>query len=397
MTNRLPWELFPPGLTLFFGFAAMAANQYHTLLLETVHGFTAQEIGTTVMFGASTQIFLPWIILRLGNRWLRTDQILRASYLFMALFLIALPRVQSGYAAMFTYFALMISLNVCAVLQITSIIAVTRKKGDTWFFILRSGGTLGFATLCLVSSQLAKFMELKQLYLIFAAFSLAAYFSSFQTSHDNAPAKVRLQVRQVALELRKGSTPTLIGCMALANMAVFGAVSIIGNHMHHELTASPAQISKAWTIATFSEIPLIWLAILFMRRYGLKALMLTGLCTSTLRMLLIWQITDLHWFYATQVFHGLFFGATLSGIGIHLAHMYGTKSLHGMQMVSQLLYGGIATSLGGLASGWIWANFGLRSVYLVAFLCLLVATIWFTISYREPASIAEGAGNEKTI
>lgn len=362
----------------------MASNQYHTLVLDQHHRFSAAQIGHTVMIGAASQIILPWLVLY-ASRWVqRPDSILRGAYLGLAFSLLLFPHAPSQYSAMIAYWGAIVSLNVAATLQTTMILAVARPLGDHWVLALRSAGTLGYALSSLVCSTFADAVGYTNLYWLFALAGVVAFAGSWWAGNYIPAESRRVDFRSVLHKLADRETRILVGGIALANIAVFGGTAIIGNFIYHELHGTPRQVGVAWTIATFTEFPLIWLTIPVYKRFGLKATLLTGVVSSTLRMGLVWLCTDLSWFYLIQMFHGLFFGTTLSTVGLFFARRHGVESVHGLQLAGQSIYGGMASALGGQLAGVIWSHWGIRNVYLVDFLLLLTALTILVFFFKVP-------------
>jgi len=365
--------LVVPALIILMSFGAMAANQYHALIMEHHHHFSALQIGFTVMVGAASQVFLPWMVLY-ASRWVpRPDRILRGAYLGLALFLVLYPLAPTQGTAMLAYWGSVVALNVASTLQTTMIISVARPLGDHWVLALRSAGTFGYALSSLLCSTFSDSIGFTNLYWIFGGAALVALVASLKAG-DYIPVESRgVDFSAVLRRLRERDTLVLVSSIALANMAIFGGTAVIGNYIYNELGGTPRQVGIAWTIATFTEFPLIWLTIPVLKRFGLKATLLTGVVSSTLRMGLLWMCTDIHWLYLIQIFHGLFFGTTLSTVGLYFARRYGQGAVHGLQLAGQSIYGGLASALGGQLAGMVWSRYGLRSVYLVDFVLLVLA------------------------
>lgn len=381
--KSVAWSLFPAATMIWLGFAAMASNQYHTLLLEKHHHLSATAIGSTVALGASSQIVLPWLLLFAGNWFRNADKILRRAYLSLALCLAAFPFIEGQIPAIICYFGIIASMSVGATLQGITIIAAARPKGDSWVLLLRSMGTFGFASSCLLSSVIADHVGYKGLYLVFAFWSIVAIISSKKAGQSLPPDSSPVDLKDTLRRLSEPSTLAVLSAIFLANLAISGATSVLSNFIFNDLGGSKSQVSLAWTIATFAEMPLIWGSIFFLRRFGIKGLILTGFLCSTARMGILSQVDTMGQLYAIQVLHGLFFGASLSGMGLWLAKRHGTDKLQRLQLVSQSLYGGVAAAIGGQATGMIWESFGLRSVYFAAFFTLLLACGILLFAFRE--------------
>ena len=381
-TVRSPKSLLLPGLTILLGFAAMASNQYHTLVLELQHRYGAHSIGTAIALGASTQIILPWLLLFLGHKVRNPDRILRRAYLSLAISLVSFPMVQGHWLSLLAYFGIIASMNVGATLQSITIISSARPYGDHWVLLVRSMGTFGFAFSCLLSSLFANQIGFTGLYYGFAGFAILAIFVSKKSGVQMPQSSGPLVLKDLFAKLLEPNTRNLIVGIAIANLAITGATSVLSNYIHTELGGTKSQVSLAWTIATFAEMPLIWCSIFFLKRFGVKGLILSGIVTSTVRMGLLYVVRDLGALYVVQILHGLFFGATLSGVGIYLSRRYGDIMMNRLQLISQSFYGGLAAALGGKATGLIWEDFGLRSVYLAAFIALVASLIWLTFWFR---------------
>jgi hypothetical protein len=163
---------------------------------------------------------------------------------------------------------------------------------------------------------------------------------------------------------------------------------VLSKFIHDDLGGSKSQVGIAWTVATFAEMPLIWSSIFFLKRFGVKGLVLCGFATSLVRMGLLWKVQSLSGLYLVQTLHGLFYGGSLSGVGIYLSRRYGDAAMHRLQLVSQSFYGGFAAAIGGKATGMVWASFGLRAVYFAAFLSMIAAFLWVLLGFKEETASA---------
>lgn len=366
-------QLVAPASMIWLGFAAFASNQYHTLVLETQHHFSAVAIGSTIAIGALSQMLLPWALLWLSHKIHKTENLLRISYITLAISLVLFPHLQNPALVVAGYFAIVASISSSATLQSISIISQARPFGDGWVLWLRSMGTFGFAASSLFSSLLASLLGITGLYYLFAFWAFIAAASSFGMTAPFPQDREPWSLRKTWFALKDRNTLIILIGVALANLAITAGTSVISNFIHGEIGGSHAQVSLAWTIATFAEMPLIWGSILLMRKFGLKGLLLSGMISSFIRMTLLWKVETMQSLYAIQILHGLFFGATLSGVGIWLAQRYGAARMRSLQLVSQSFYTGLSGVLGGQMAGMIWESFGLRSVYLWASVLLLIS------------------------
>jgi len=376
-------SLWQPALMFYFGFAAYSAQQFHTVLLEFHHGFTENQIGTTLMLAAATQFATPFLILGLGKKISPPDRLLQAAYLLFALCLQILPRLESSRSVALCYILLTLATNAVFPMQITAILTASRHLGDEWFLALRSVGTLGFASFCLLASLLTQYIDVPAMYNLFSAAGVVAFLLSLTSRPMIPPQEPDTPVRNALQMLGQRQVLVWLGALALGNLSMFAGTSVLGNFIRHELHGTNAMVSFSWTLSTFAEIPLIWLSMILLRHFSLRTMILIGLGAAALRMGLTWIVKDYHWFVAIQLLHGLFYGAALSGFNLFLRRRFGTAHLYSLQLFAALAHGALASSLGGRLAGSVWHYLGLRNLYGVCAALLLGAFLLLALGGGE--------------
>jgi len=367
--------LWQPTLMFFFAFAAFSAQQFHAILLEFHHNFSEVEIGNALMFSAATQFVTPFIILIAGRKILNPDRILQFMFLLFALTLFLLPRLESQMAVTICFVSFSLAAYSVFPMQMTAILNASRNLKDGWFLVLRSIGTLGFASFCLLSGFLVKFISVPQLYNVFSAAAVIAFVFSLNKT-QMIPQKDKLPSFKVIFSrLANREVGVWLGAVALGNLAMFAGTSVIGNFIRHELNGNDAMVSFSWTLSTFTEIPLIWASILILNRFSLKTMVLIGLLSASLRMGLTWIAEDFRFFVAVQMLHGLFYGAALSGFNLFLRRRFGLDQLHSLQLFAGLAHGALASSLGGKLAGSVWHLIGIRNLYGICAILLLAGAL----------------------
>jgi len=139
-------------------------------------------------------------------------------------------------------------------------------------------------------------------------------------------------------------------------------------------------IGALFSLGVLAEIGVFLLMSRAMRRFSLRTILLTSFSVAVVRFVVIgWGVDSLALMVATQLMHGLTFGA-FHAAAISAVNRWfpGPTRSRGQALYSSLSFGagGLA---GGLISGWTWDHLGseltfaLSSLYSLAGL-LLVAT-----------------------
>jgi len=159
----------------------------------------------------------------------------------------------------------------------------------------------------------------------------------------------------------------LVGC---CNAAINAFLSLY----LQDLGADGAQIGVAIAIASVSELPVMVLAPLMLRRWGSRPLLIGAGLIYGLRAAIYALAPGLGWAMAAQALHGPGFAALWAG-GVDEAHRLAPK---GLEVTAQSLFGttffGIATALASATGGWLYRDMGYGALFGVAsFVALLGA------------------------
>lgn len=133
-----------------------------------------------------------------------------------------------------------------------------------------------------------------------------------------------------------------------------------------DLGASDTQIGFAYTIASLSELPVMALSPLLLRRWGSRPLLLLAGMLYALRMGLYIAAPAVGWALATQLLHGLCFGALWTA-GVVEAQRLAPP---GLEATAQSLFGmavfGVAATLASAIGGQIYRDFGVLALFGIA-------------------------------
>jgi PPP family 3-phenylpropionic acid transporter len=170
----------------------------------------------------------------------------------------------------------------------------------------------------------------------------------------------------------------LVGC---AGALVHGFLSIY----FAELGAGKDMVGLAFTIASVSELPVMALAPIALRRWGPRPLLLCAGVAYAIRMLLFGIAPGPEWALAAQLLHGFCF-ATIWIAGVHEAQRLAPR---GLEATAQSLFvttmfgvsGVVANSVGGV----IYQSYGYGVLFAAAGILALCGAAGFLLPVAEPA------------
>jgi len=173
----------------------------------------------------------------------------------------------------------------------------------------------------------------------------------------------------------------LIGC---CNAVINGFLSLY----LQDLGASGQQIGLAIAIASVSELPVMVLAPLVLRRWGARPLLICAGLLYALRAGIYVFAPSLSWALVAQVLHGPGFAALWTG-GVDEAHRLAPK---GMEMTGQSLFGtlffGVATAIASVIGGWIYRDLGAGALFGAGSLAALLGVVGMLAAHKQAAVIA---------
>lgn len=369
---------------MFLTFGGLSVVQFSTLLFEKDLQFNKAWIGTLLMASSLMSIVLPFLLQAI-QKWVKNPNAILTALLMTASVSVALlPYATNEWIALIVYCILGLAKFGTSNMQITNALTLTKDKGQNYFLALRSIGTLGFAVFCLITMILADYFTLPQLYWVFSiAYMLGAVASL--VNQDVIPRHTDfISLRQVWNWFKEGPTIPLLLLIVLANMTAFIGSSFIGNFVQNELQGGTKDVSIAWSIATFLELPFFAICIWVLNRFGLKKLIIFGMVSNALRLTLTGYTDTLWGLFAIQSLHGIFYGATLSGYSIYLNQFYKSHQIHHLNLFSSFLYGGIGSAVAGKLGAMLWDYDDLRFTYICSgILAIFVSLLLLFIRFEK--------------
>jgi len=367
---------------LLIGFGAYVNIQYNTYLFQ-LRGLSPRQIGWMGALGAVPSLFTPLLAGWLLDRSPDPRRLLVALSGFAAVALAVLPHLPGSFLALGIGFFLMQSVLLPIPSLTTSLlVAKGSSRSQSVFLALRGMGTLGFFLVSFFLYFWSRQVPLSWVYGILAGVLVVNIPFLWQLkplSQDcDAPSVPSLR-ESFALLWQPGLLAIYL-TGALAYLSVGLGQSLLGNLVtSKEMGGQSWHINLAWCFSTLPELGFMFLGIPFLRRFGLKSMVLVGIFSNALRWFWVSQATGLPQIYASQTLHGIMVVGLMTGQSLCLARLLPPGRQASGMAVASILNGGVAGILGSSIAGWIWQTWSLRAVYGVAGVVLTLSGILFWV------------------
>ena len=210
----------------------------------------------------------------------------------------------------------------------------------------------------------------------------------------HAPAAAGAALGQV---LRQPRVRALLGA-SLAMAVAHGTFNVFYSIFLAAHGYSKALVGALFSLGVLSEIAVFFYMSRALRRFSLRFILLACFAVAVVRFVLVgWGVDSLMLMVATQLMHGLTFGAFHSAAISAVNGWFGgaTRS-RGQALYSSLSFGA-GGLLGGLVSGWAWDHLGGAQTFalssLYALVGLLLVAIWIDDVGEIGASRVKPAGD----
>jgi len=254
---------------------------------------------------------------------------------------------------------------------------------------LRAWGTIGFIVSALAIGRIIEVTNLKVLfpgYVLFMLGSLALSLCLPQRRRRWRGAGTRglsVLLADRAFLLFLASVFLLAAAMRAANAFFALYLDAIG--------AGEGLVGLSWALAALSEVPVVFFSRVLLGKLSARGLFAVGFAVYALRWLLYSQITSPGMILATQLLHGLSYGAYLVAGVVYTSE----RAPEGLGATAQGLFSGttmgLAGMVGALIGGWLYDRAGVANLFR---LCSLAAAFALVIFLFSPRAKPELASNE---
>jgi hypothetical protein len=250
-----------------------------------------------------------------------------------------------------------------------------RKKGNGFFFLIRSLGTFGFVAGCLFAFFFVEDTALQQVYLAMGLSFLAASFVLFIPNplSPNKPSPATYgNSRSTTLwqEWKSIYNDPLIRKLvlpiALISCGNTMALSIQGNHIMHSFAGTKSIVSLAWIFCTGFEIPIMIFCAFLIKKWNVSVVVTLGVIGTLIRLAGLAFSESLSQLFFFFTLHGFFYAGIATGLGVCLDKIHQSKH-SAKQALFSLTYASIPSIVGSFSAGFIWEHWSLSAVYGSAF------------------------------
>lgn len=376
------------GLVMFLTFLGFSSNQFHGWLFQN-RGISKLDIGLLLMAGQVAAIISPFVQVAAIRRFHGP----RIPFLLVlagtGATLAALPHLH-GFWPLAVCFS---GFSFCAAgvfpLNAANAFDSLRSRGHGAFFRIRSLGTLGFLSGCILSVCFPSVRYLPLLYAGFAAsiwlaLAVASREKRVEPDHGHGPTPPAQPTFAHAFKLLgQPRTVRLLIALGAMNFANSMATGVQGNYLVDRWQQDQRVISLAWVVSTACEVPLMLFCAWLLRRKGLRAVLAFGIGGTFLKLAGL-ALAGQAWQYCLAlILHGCFFSGALTGFTVWLDRMYKSQDRPSLQALAPVIYAGIPSALSGLTAGLIWQHHSLRAVYLLAGAVSAAAAIYAFLLLRD--------------
>jgi MFS transporter, PPP family, 3-phenylpropionic acid transporter len=239
---------------------------------------------------------------------------------------------------------------------------------------VRMGGTFGWAIAAPLAGLLVETNGLQMAFWGYASFMALALLVSQRLTFDSPAAAAATTAAPGGVRmLLRNRRWTLFLAMAFVCGMGFASVNTYLFAYMQELGASAGVMGLALTLATLSELPVLFFADRLLKRLGSFGLLTLGMAATGIRLLLFAAVSAPAGVLAFQFLNGLTFPAVWVA-GVSFAH---ENAPPGLRATAQGLFGamifGIGAAVGGLLGGLLLEAVGGRAMYLVFGLLVLLS------------------------
>jgi len=198
------------------------------------------------------------------------------------------------------------------------------------------------------------------------------------------------QTQLVAANIAAAARALLRDARWLAFLSCVFLIGCCGSIVHsfislflQDIGASDTQIGLAHSIASLSELPVMALSPLVLRRWGARPLMVTAGVLYAVRMAIYIVAPFPAWALAAQLLHGLCFGALWTAGVVEVQRL----APPGLEATAQSLFGlavfGVASAAASLIGGWIYQDLGVWALFGIGAVAALAGSIGLVLSRPE--------------
>ena len=365
-----------PFAFLFLWFAAGATYGPFRVLYYQSLSLTGAEIGLLVGIAPLvTMVSLPFMT-GLADRTNRHRLVMSFSLLLIIAGLVLFPYLKT-FPSLFIL-AVLFSVFYSPVMSLSNNAAMFMLGGQKDMFgRIRLGGTLGFSIAAAVAGAMVESYGLKIAFWSAAGIYMVAFFVNQQLVHSESMGGTHPERGRVR-DLLKNPHYLLFLLISFCGGISFTTINTYLFPYFKVLGAGESVMGLALTIGTIAEIPVLFFANRFIKRFTTYTLLITSLAMTSLRFLLLAVAPSPAFVLGVQLLNG-FNHPLLTVAGVTYAD---EQAPAGYRATAQGLFnvalGGIGAAVGGFLGGLLFEGIGPKGMYWV--FCIFVSVILVFVS-----------------
>jgi len=364
----------------FLYFAGVAAFGPYRVLYYQSLSFSGAQIG--LLAGITpliTLVSLP-LVTGLADRTNKHRLIMSLSLLVVVSGLIIFPYLKT--------FSLLFGLVILFSVSFSSIMPLSNSA--TLFMLgdrkdlygrIRLGGTIGFGVVATVAGSLVENYGLKIAFWSAASLFFIAFLGSQKLVHGGEESGKPADKGR-ASDLLKNPHFLLFLLIGFSGGISFATLNTYLFPYMKDLGAGESMMGLALTIGTISEMPVLFFANHFIKRFKAYALLVFSIAMTGLRFLLLAVAANPIFVLFVQLLNGFNF-PLLYVAGVTYADEHAPQ---GFRATAQGLFnaamGGIGAAVGGFAGGLLFESVGARGMYLVFSIFVALVLVFVSLVRR---------------
>ncbi len=378
-----PEQAFNFGFFFFAYYGFIGVFTPYASLFFANRGMTAPQIGLLMSLMQIMRIFGPnlwgWVADHTGQR---------VGVLRLTAFAATVAFSGMFFGQTFAhFFMVMVAVNTFTSAQgpLSEALMLSSMRGDlTHYGRLRLWGSVGFIVAVTAGGEILDWQSIE--ILPWMAWTMLALILA---------ASLRLRERQTPIASK--ALPSVVAILRQREVAAFFTSSFLMIAAHaalyvflslhlSQLGYSNTTIGLLWSLGVLAEIGFFYYQAPLFRRFGVRTLLLISMFAAVIRFLILgFQGQSLAWLLGAQILHAATFGTHHSASVMRMQNWFAGP----LQASGQALYISLSYGLGGTAGGLLmsvfWDRFGPISVFVIAALLALLASVAAAFSFRWQA------------